>query len=120
MCEKGVYSNHITFVCPMLVHIYVGLMNVNIHYYVSMVIDYTNISTNLEHYTYMVDLLGCANYLQEVEIWSRQCVVNHMWLHGYITLLGVFKIHGNVEIVEYATKQILEIELDNVTSYVLL
>ncbi len=63
MCEKGVYSNDITFVCPMLAHIHASLMNVNIHYYVSMVIDCTNISTNLEHYTYMVDLLGCANYL---------------------------------------------------------
>jgi len=104
----------------MLAHIHVGLMNVNIHYYVSMVTKYMNISTNLEHYTYMVDLLGFANYFFKVEIWSWQCIVNHMWLHGYITLFGVFKIHGNVEMVECVAKQIFEIELDNATSYVLL
>lgn len=68
MFEEGVYSNDITFVCPMLAHIHAGQRNV--HYYVSMVTDYTNIFTNFEHYTYMVDLLGRANYLQEVEIWS--------------------------------------------------
>ncbi len=86
----------------------------------AMVTDYMNISTNLEHYTYMVNLLGCANYLQEVEIWSWQCFVNHMLLHGYITLLGVFRIHGNVEMLECVARKILEIELDNATSYVLL
>jgi hypothetical protein len=112
MCEEGVYSNDITFVCPMLAHIHACLMNINVHYYVSMVIDYTNISTNLEHYTYMVDLIGCANYLQEVEMWS--------WLDGYITLLGVCRIHGNVEMVKCVARQIFEIEHDNATIYVLL
>jgi len=37
-----------------------------------------------------------------------------------VLLLSACKIHGNVEMVECVAKQILEMELDNVASYVLL
>lgn len=43
-----------------------------------------------------------------------------MWLHGYITLHGVCRIHGNVEMVECVARKILEIKLDNAIGYVLL
>ncbi len=58
-----------------------GLVDEGMSCYASMVTDYI-ISAKLEHYTFMVKLLGCAGHLQR--IWSWQCPVNHMWLHGWL------------------------------------
>ncbi len=61
-----------------------GLVDEGMVCYASMVTDYM-ISAKLEHYTFMVNLLGCAGHLQR--IWSWQCPVNHMWLHGWLCLV---------------------------------
>ncbi len=43
-----------------------GLVDEGMHCYGAMSSIYT-ISEELEHYTFMVDLLGCAGHLQETE-----------------------------------------------------
>jgi hypothetical protein len=37
-----------------------------------------------------------------------------------MALLGACKIHGNVEMEEHASKQLVKLDLENVTTYVLL
>jgi hypothetical protein len=77
MCEEGVQPNDITFILLACSHS--GLVDEGMSYYASMVTD-CMLSAKLEHYTFIVSLLGCAGYLQR--IWSWQWPVNHMWLHG--------------------------------------
>jgi hypothetical protein len=88
------------------------------HFYASMVTDYI-IFPKLEHYTCIVDLLGCAGHLQEVE----NMVMEMPWkLHvaPWMALLGACRIHGNVEMAECIAKRILEMELENAAGYVVL
>jgi len=80
-----------------------------------MVTDYM-ISAKLERYTCMVDLLGHAGHLQEVE----NMVMAMLWkphVAAQMALLGACRIHGNVEMVECVARQILEMEPDNAADY---
>jgi hypothetical protein len=64
----------------------------------------------------MVDLLGLAGYLQEVE----NMIMAMPWkLHvgAWMALLGACRIHGNVEMAERVSRQILEMEPDNAADY---
>jgi hypothetical protein len=51
-----------------------------------MITSYT-ILVKLEHYTYMVELLGHVGYLQEVKNLIMKCTINHMWAHGGLCLV---------------------------------
>jgi hypothetical protein len=66
----------------------------------------------------MVDLLGHAGHLQEVE----NMVMAMPWkpyVAAWMALLGACRIHGNVEMAECVTRRILE-EPDNAADYGLL
>ncbi len=68
------------------------------HCHASMVTDYMS-SAKLEHYTCMVDLLGCAGHLQEAE----NMVMAMPWkphVAAWMALLGARRIHGNVEMAD--------------------
>ncbi|KAH9536443.1 hypothetical protein CY35_17G109100 [Sphagnum magellanicum] len=77
------------------------------------------ISAKLEHYTCMVDLLGRAGHLQEVE----NMVMAMPWkphVAALMALLGACRMHGNVEMAERVARRILEMEPDNAADYGLL
>jgi hypothetical protein len=63
--------------------------------------------------TTLLDLLGCAGHLQVAEDMINFCP---MWR----ALLGACRIHGDVEMKEMVIKQVLEVDLDNASGYVLL
>ncbi len=88
------------------------------HYYVSMTTIYM-ISTKLEHYTYMVNLLGHVDHLQEAENMIK-VMPYELDVATWKVLFGAFKIHGNVEMGEFVAKRVLELELENVTGFVML
>jgi pentatricopeptide repeat protein len=77
------------------------------------------ISAKLEHYTCMVDLLGRAGHLQEAENMIKAMPYNPN-VSVWMALLGACRIHGNVEMAEHVAKQVLELEPENTTGYVLL
>ncbi|KAH9543638.1 hypothetical protein CY35_13G076200 [Sphagnum magellanicum] len=92
-----------------------GLVDEGMHCYASMVTDYM-ISAKLEHYTCMVDLLGHAGHVQEVE----NMVMATPWkphVAAWMALLGACRIHGNVEMAERVARRILEMEPDNGADY---
>jgi pentatricopeptide repeat protein len=66
MCEEGVQSDGVTFIGLLSACSHAGLVDEGMHCYASMVTDYMS-SAKLEHYTCMVDFLGCAGHLQEAE-----------------------------------------------------
>ncbi len=64
-----------------------------------MVTNYS-IYVKFEHYISMVNLLKCANHLHEVEniFLAMSCKPNVItWM---MILLGIYKIHNNVEMLE--------------------
>jgi hypothetical protein len=77
------------------------------------------IFAKLEYYSYMVNLLGCAKHLQEVDnmVLAMPCELD---VFVWMILLNAHKFHGNVEMVEHIVTQIFEMELDSVVDYVLL
>ncbi len=77
------------------------------------------ISAKLEHYTCMVDLLGRAGDLQQAENMIKAMPYNPN-VAVWMALLGACRIHGNVEMAEHVAKQVLELEPENATGYVLL
>jgi len=102
MCEEGVQPNDITFVCLLSASSHATLVDERMHCYISMITEYM-ISTKLEHYVCMVDLLGCAGHLQEVD----NMIMAMPWephVALWISLLGACRIHGNVEMVERVAK----------------
>jgi len=62
MCEEVVQPDDITFICLLSACSHAGLVDEGRYCYASMVTDYM-VSAKLEHYTCMVDLLGCAGHL---------------------------------------------------------
>jgi pentatricopeptide repeat protein len=63
-----------------------------------MITDY-KISGEPEHYTCMVDLLGCAGHLQEAENMIK-AMLYKSHVNPWMALLGTCRIHGNVEMGE--------------------
>ncbi len=116
MCEEDVQQDDITFVCLLSDCHHAGLVDEGMCCYSSMVNDYM-ISARLEHYTCMVDLLGCAGHLQDTE---NMVMAMPYKPHSaaWKALLGTCRIHGNAEMTEGVAKQILEMEPDNATCYV--
>jgi pentatricopeptide repeat protein len=116
MCEEGVQPNDITFVCLLSACSHAGMVDEGLCYYASMS-KLHMISGTLEHHACMVDLLGHAGHLQEAEnvIKAIACKPNaDVWM----ALLGACRMHGNVEM--DAGKQLLKLDLENATTYVLL
>ncbi len=115
MCAEGVQPDDTTFICLLSPCRHAGLVDEGMHCYPSMVTDYM-VSAMFEYYTCMVDLLGHAGYLQEVEnMVMAMCWKPHVG--AWMALLGACRIHGNVEMAERVARRILEMEPDNVADY---
>jgi hypothetical protein len=73
----------------------------------------------MKHYGTVVDLLGCAGHLEEV-----QDMIMHMPFPADIvlwqTMLGAAKMHGNVEVAEWAATKFAELGSNVDGDYVLL
>jgi pentatricopeptide repeat protein len=108
MREEGVQPNDITFVCLLSAWSHAGLVHEGMCFYASMKEVYM-ISPTMEHYTCMVDLLGCAGHLQEAKnmVKSMPCKPHFA---ACMALLGACRIHGNVEMGECVAKQVIELE----------
>jgi pentatricopeptide repeat protein len=118
MCAEGVQPDNTTFICLLSACHRAGLVDEGMHCHASMVTNYM-ISAKLEHYTCMVDLLGRAGHLQEVE----NMVMAMPWkphVAAWMALLGACRMHGNVEMAECVARRILEMEPDNAADYGLL
>ncbi|KAF4374779.1 hypothetical protein F8388_020300 [Cannabis sativa] len=70
-----------------------------------------------EHYTCMVDLLGRAGRLIEaVDLIKKMPFKPHLAIFG--TLLGACRIHKNLELAEYAAKNLLSLDPSSAAGYV--
>ncbi|XP_024925986.3 pentatricopeptide repeat-containing protein At4g16835, mitochondrial [Ziziphus jujuba] len=116
MRDNGAKPDWITFVGVLLACNHAGLVDIGVQYFDSMVRDY-GIEAKPEHYTCMVDLLGRAGRLVEaVDLIKKMPFEPHLAIFG--TLLGACRIHKNLEVAEYAAKNLLNLDPKNAAGYV--
>ncbi|XP_042514639.1 pentatricopeptide repeat-containing protein At4g16835, mitochondrial [Macadamia integrifolia] len=116
MKGEGIKLDWITFVAVLSACNHAGLVDLGIHYFNSMESCY-GIKAKPDHYTCMVDLLGRAGLLDEaVDLIKKMPYSAHSAIFG--TLLGACRIHKNLELAEFAAKNLLDLDPTNAAGYV--
>ncbi|KAL5975240.1 hypothetical protein ACLOJK_031919 [Asimina triloba] len=118
MQRSGLKPDAITFISVLTACSHAGLVDEGFSYFNSMSSLY-NIQPTIEHYGCMVDLLGRAGYVERAEEFMRNMPIapDKFVLGG---LLGACRIHGNLDIAERASQQLLELDPTNGGAYVLM
>ncbi len=113
MCQENVEIDMITFIALLQACSHAGLVDEGLHYFESMGLVY-NVSSALDHYARIVDLLGHADLLLEAEdlITMMPCVQDAaVWK----TLLGACRNHGDTEMEEQVARKVLELDPGSAT-----
>ncbi|XP_010245169.1 PREDICTED: pentatricopeptide repeat-containing protein At1g53600, mitochondrial [Nelumbo nucifera] len=118
MQMKGYEPNEITFLGVLSACSHVGLVEEGLEFFKSMSTSY-HIQPDLDHYTCMVDLLGRAGFLKEaVDLINSMPFKPHSAVWG--ALLSASRIHLNLDIAKLAAQQLIELEPNSATAYVVL
>ncbi|KAL5994470.1 hypothetical protein ACLOJK_024522 [Asimina triloba] len=118
MVESLVKPNSVTFVSILSACSHSGLVEEGIKIFKSM-IDSHNIVPTSEHYGIIVDILGRRGELAKAaELIERMPMEagQHVW--G--ALLGSCRLHNNLQMGEFAAKNLLKLDPDHLGYYVLL
>ncbi|KAJ7563077.1 hypothetical protein O6H91_03G096100 [Diphasiastrum complanatum] len=118
MCRRNADMDNSTLVCLFSGLSHAGKLDEGHYYFESMVPVY-DVESSVEHYSCMIDLLGRAGHLDEAEnvIDNMPCQPD---VSTWMALLGACKIHCNMNLGEFAAKQVLELEPENTSAYLLL
>ncbi|KAJ7561573.1 hypothetical protein O6H91_03G034000 [Diphasiastrum complanatum] len=118
MCQEDSQVDSRTFIGILSAFSHTGLLDEGCHYFESLVPIY-GIQRNIQHYSCMVDLLGRYGHLDDAEdmIEKMSCQTG---VPVWMALLGACRIHGNVQLGEHAAKQVLDLDPENTSAYVLL
>uniref|UniRef100_A0ACD5XYC4 Uncharacterized protein n=1 Tax=Avena sativa TaxID=4498 RepID=A0ACD5XYC4_AVESA len=118
MEKSGMELNAHTFIGRLCSCTHTGLAKDRQRYFRNMIQSY-HIIPRIEHYGFMVDLLGHAGLLQE----AHQ-LINDMPMQANVVmwraLLGGCKIHRDAELAELVLKQLILLEPLNSENYVML
>lgn len=118
LVKSGVKPDRITFVVILNACSHSGLVPAGLHLFESMTRDF-RISPDQEHYACLIDLLGRAGCFSEVITQLRKMPLrpdSRVWN----SLLGVCRIHGNIELGRKAAEHLIELEPQSSAAYVLL
>ncbi|KAI3687193.1 hypothetical protein L1987_80886 [Smallanthus sonchifolius] len=116
MKKEGIKPDWITFIGVLSACNHAGLVTRGIQYFDSMQRDY-NIQPKPDHFTCMVDLLGRAGKLVEaLNLIKSMPFKPHPAIFG--TLLGACRVHKNLELAEYAARNLLECDPSSTVGYV--
>ena len=110
--------DEVTFLGVLCACCHQGLVNEGRMYFTSMK-DKFGLRPKIEHYGCMVDLLGRAGFLDE----ALQLIQSMSMKPDPIIwreLLGACRIHGNIQLGEFAKEKLLELEPNNGENYLLL
>lgn len=118
MKRENVNPNWITFVGVLYACSHAGLVEEGKEIFASMVNEY-NITPKQEHYGCMVDLFGRANLLRDaMELIETMPLAPNVVIWG--SLMAACRVHGDIELGEFAAKRVLELEPDHDGALVLL
>ncbi|KAK2967089.1 hypothetical protein RJ640_029164 [Escallonia rubra] len=118
METSAVKPDRITFIVILNACSHSGLVQEGLLCFESMTSDH-NISPDQEHYACLIDLLGRARCFDEVMNQLKKMPYNadsRVWN----SVLGICRIHGNIELGETAAKNLIELEPESSAAYVLL
>lgn len=118
MQAEGTQPDKVTFVSILAACSHAGLITEGCRCFVSMIQDFY-ISPIADHYVCLVDLLGRAGRLDEAEILINFKPV-HPTLASYLALLGACRYQGDVQRGERVAKHVLELDLENTASHIML
>lgn len=111
MKHANIEPNGVTFVGVLYACSHAGLVEEGRQIFATMVNEY-NITPKHEHYGCMVDLYGRANLLREaLEVIETMPLAPNVVIWG--SLMAACQIHGEIELGEFAAKQVLELEPDH-------
>ncbi|WOG81288.1 hypothetical protein DCAR_0100434 [Daucus carota subsp. sativus] len=116
MWNCGMKPDRITFVAVLSACNHAGLVDVGVQYFYTMQKDY-GVTAKEDHYTCVVDLLGRAGKLVEaVDLVKRMPYKPQPAIFGI--LLGACRIHKNLEVAEFAARNLLDCDPTSATGYV--
>ncbi|KAL3830110.1 hypothetical protein ACJIZ3_018912 [Penstemon smallii] len=118
MRTSGTQPNYITVLGVLFACSHAGLVEDGKYYFESMK-KLFGIDPGREHYGCMVDLLGRAGKLEEATklIHEMKCEPDAV---TWRTLLGACRVHRNMDLAEYAAKQILNLDPHDAGTFILL
>ncbi|OVA16821.1 Pentatricopeptide repeat [Macleaya cordata] len=118
MKSKGVDPNGATFVGVLACCTHAGLVQTGRELFDSMILEH-KIKPELQHYGCMVDLLGRSGCVSEARELIRSMPMKpNAAIWG--ALLSACRIHGDLELAEFASKELIHLEPWNSGNYVLL
>ncbi|XP_050206236.1 pentatricopeptide repeat-containing protein At3g49710 [Mercurialis annua] len=118
MLDTGISPTKITFISVLSVCAHTGKVEEGRRYF-NMMKEKFGMEPESEHYSCMIDLLSRAGKLQEAEELIETMPFSPDSV-GWAAILGACRKHGNMELGEKAANQILQMEPNNATPYVIL
>ncbi|CAL2281192.1 unnamed protein product [Prunus armeniaca] len=118
MEREGVRPDSVTFLSILAAGCRNGMVEMGRHLFHSMVKDY-HIEPSPQHYSSMVDMLGCAGKLEEAQELMSQ-IPGQPGFSLLRSLLGACRIHGNVEMAERVANTLMRLEPMESGSFVLM
>ncbi|XP_054791873.1 pentatricopeptide repeat-containing protein At2g21090 isoform X2 [Prosopis cineraria] len=118
LLTSGVKPNRVTFVVILNACSHSGLVQEGIEFFNSMNRDHALVPDE-EHYACLIDLLGRAGCFNELmkHLQKMDCKPGE---HVLNALLGVCRIHGNIDIGREAAEHLIELEPKSSAAYVML
>ncbi|KAK9287415.1 hypothetical protein L1049_015836 [Liquidambar formosana] len=118
MVRSGLKPDRISLVVILNACSHSGLVQEGLRFFESMTCDH-GIVPNQEHYACLIDLLGRAGWFNEVmnQLEKMPCKPDE---RVWNALLGVCRIHGNIELGRKAAEHLIELEPQSSAAYVLL
>ncbi|KAM7518070.1 hypothetical protein LguiB_017032 [Lonicera macranthoides] len=118
MLTTGLTPDHISYVSILSGCSHSGLVPEGTHYF-NMMTKVHGISPTCEHFTCMVDLLGRAGLLEQARDLIKEMPLKpNAAIWG--ALLGACRIHGDAKLAEIAMRNLIELDVEDSGSYVLL
>lgn len=117
MEREGILPDEITMIAVLQACRYSGFYEVGYKLYDAMGTRY-GLIPGIEHHACMVDLLGRAGNLPKaLQFINKSAFANSPLL--WKTLVNVCKLHGNIHFGAIACKRLLELTLDDASSFIL-
>ncbi|KAJ4950512.1 hypothetical protein NE237_027344 [Protea cynaroides] len=118
MRAAGLVPDGVTFIVVLYACSHSGMVDQGMNYFNRMSSEF-GVVAGVEHYACIVDLMSRSGRLDEaVELIKGMPMKPSPIV--WVALLSACRIHGNVDLGEYATEKLLELESENDGSYTLL
>lgn len=111
MISRGFRPNDITFINLLTACSHSGLVEQGLRYFHSMSKAF-DVEPRDDHFSCVIDMLGRAGRLKEAKDFISQMPFEPN-AHGWCSLLGACRIHGDKELGEIAAEKLMKLEPDN-------